>query len=221
MTIGGVDVNTRTTTEPVDCLPLTLAIVYKQQHLITTLIELGANVNQREAVSSMTALYRAILMDDYFAAKSLLENGAFPAQRCVQGRTPMYAAIEKGNTSLIRLLVKVASPCFLCYKERLLCLFFSPFLFNTLLIRTLHAYVLYIFIQEYQVDINAVVDAEETGACALHIAAFLDNANATFELLLLGADVLQVDAQGRNTLDIAKDRPTSPVLHILLEHQSA
>ena len=70
-------------------------------------------------------------------------------------------------------------------------------------------------------DINAVVDAEETGACALHIAAFLDNANATFELLLLGADVLQVDAQGRNTLDIAKDRPTSPVLHILLEHQSA
>jgi ankyrin repeat protein len=65
-----------------------------------------------------------------------------------------------------------------------------------------------------------VVTAEDIGGRALHIAAFLDSANATYELLLLGADILLVDARGRNPLDIAKDRPTSPVLHILLEHQS-
>lgn len=75
--------------------------------------------------------------------------------------------------------------------------------------------------QKYKVDINGVVTGEETGACALHVAAFLDSANATFELLQLGADILQVDSQGRNALDIAKNRPTSPVLHILLEHQSS
>jgi ankyrin repeat protein len=74
-------------------------------------------------------------------------------------------------------------------------------------------------LQEYQVDVNAVVTAEEAGGCALHVAAFLDSANATYELLLLGADILQVDSRGRNPLDIAKDSPTSPVLHILLEHQ--
>lgn len=62
-------------------------------------------------------------------------------------------------------------------------------------------------VQQYHVDVNAVVTAEETGACALHIAAFIDNANATFELLLLGADILQVDSRGKNALDIAKDRP--------------
>ena len=70
-------------------------------------------------------------------------------------------------------------------------------------------------------DVNAVVTGEEPGGSALHIAASLDSANATYELLLLGADILQVDGRARNPLDIAKEHPTSPVLHILLEHQSA
>lgn len=74
--------------------------------------------------------------------------------------------------------------------------------------------------QEYGVDVNAIVTGDESGRGALHVAAFLDNANATYELLLLGADILKVDSAGRNALDIAKERPTSPVLHILLEHQS-
>jgi ankyrin repeat protein len=79
------------------------------------LVELGADVNQIEATSSMTALYHAILQNDYFAAKTLLENGAVPSQPCVQGRTPMHAAIEKGNTALIRLLVEVLSLLILTY----------------------------------------------------------------------------------------------------------
>jgi ankyrin repeat protein len=78
-----------------------------------------------------------------------------------------------------------------------------------------------VYEQEHGVDINEVVSPEEIGGgCALHVAAFLDSANATHELLLLGADILKVDSMGRNALDIAKERPTSPVLHILLEHQS-
>lgn len=105
--IGGVDVNARTTTEPVDSFPLTLAVLFKQQHLIAPLIELGADVNQVESCSSMTALYHAIVQDDYFAAETLLENGALPNQRCAQGRTPLHAAIETGNTAVIRLLVQV------------------------------------------------------------------------------------------------------------------
>ena len=78
-------------------------------------------------------------------------------------------------------------------------------------------------IQEYHVDVNAVVvtTSEDTATgptrwCALHLAAFLDSANATCELLLMGADLLRVDGSGRTALDIAKERPTSPVLHILL-----
>ena len=69
-------------------------------------------------------------------------------------------------------------------------------------------------------DVNAVVTSDGSGECALHVAVFMDNANATYELLLLGADLLQVDGRDRNPLDIAKLRPTSPVLHLLLEHQS-
>jgi ankyrin repeat protein len=107
VTIGGVDVNAQTTSEPIDSLPLTLAVIHKQQHLIPVLLELGADVNQTEAVSSMTALYHAMLQSDYYAAKTLLANGALPNQPSLHGRTPMHAAIEIGNTALIRLLVEV------------------------------------------------------------------------------------------------------------------
>jgi ankyrin repeat protein len=48
----------------------------------------------------------------------------------------------------------------------------------------------------------------------------LDNANAAYELLLLGADIFCGDSRGRTPLDIANDKPLSPVLHILLEHQT-
>ena len=107
ITIGGVDVNTPTTSEPVNSLALTLAVKYKHYHLLTTLlVELGANVNGVE-VTSTTALFLAVQMNEYYAAKVLLENGALPNQRCMHGRTPMFAAVENQNTALIRLLIKV------------------------------------------------------------------------------------------------------------------
>lgn len=74
-------------------------------------------------------------------------------------------------------------------------------------------------------DVNQVVCTEGGGegggggGGALHIAVFVDSANATYELLLLGADIFQVDSAGNNPLDVAKNKPTSPVLHMLLEHQ--
>lgn len=106
--IGHVDINAGATLQPVDALPLTLSIIYKQCHLISTLIdELGANVNQAEAITSTTALYQAVLQGDNYAALLLLERGANASQPCGHGRTPMHAAIEAGSTSLIRLLVEV------------------------------------------------------------------------------------------------------------------
>mmetsp|Transcript_386 Transcript_386/g.925 ORF Transcript_386/g.925 Transcript_386/m.925 type:complete len:336 (+) Transcript_386:408-1415(+) len=181
ITIGGVNVNSPTTSEPINSLPLTLAVKYRHYHLLTTLLELGADVNGVE-VTSTTALFQAVQMNEYYAAKVLLENGASPNQRCLYGRTPMFAAVENQNTALIRLLI-----------------------------------------QDYGVDINEVVSMEEKcgGGSALHVAASVDSANATYELLTLGADILQVDNAGMNPLDIAQQKPTSPVLHLLLEHQSS
>lgn len=110
ITIGGVDVNTPTTIEPIESLPLTLAVIHKHHHLITTLIDLGADVNAVEITSS-TALYQAVLLEENYSAKKLLERGACPSQPAAHGRTPMYAAIEKGSTALIRLLVEVCGLC--------------------------------------------------------------------------------------------------------------
>lgn len=106
VTIGEVNVNTRTTLEPIDSLPLTLAVKFKNHHLISTLIELGADVNGVDCAST-TALYQAVQLNEYHAAKILLGNGAVPNQCALRGRTPMFAAIENGNTALIRLLVEV------------------------------------------------------------------------------------------------------------------
>jgi ankyrin repeat protein len=107
ISIGGIDVNMRTSSSPEDSLPLVLVVIHKQYHLIHTLIDLGANVNQQEEISHRTPLFTSILLNDYYAAKVLLENGADPNQPCELGRTPLYAAIEKGNSDIIRLLVQV------------------------------------------------------------------------------------------------------------------
>jgi len=203
ITIGGVNVNSPTTSEPINSLPLTLAVKYRHYHLLTTLLELGADVNGVE-VTSTTALFQAVQMNEYYAAKVLLENGASPNQRCLYGRTPMFAAVENQNTALIRLLIQVSHISIIALTS------FSHSLF-------------YEITQDYGVDINEVVSMEEKcgGGSALHVAASVDSANATYELLTLGADILQVDNAGMNPLDIAQQKPTSPVLHLLLEHQSS
>ena len=104
---GGIDLKRRLTLETCDALPLSLAVLHQHRHLLSTLVRLGADVNQAEGHSGATPLYHAVVLEDYLAVEMLLRLGADPNQKTVKGCKALYFAIEKGNTAIIRLLVEV------------------------------------------------------------------------------------------------------------------
>ena len=69
--------------------------------------------------------------------------------------------------------------------------------------------------------LSDIVTAQDAGGSALHVAVSINSANATYELLLLGADVHQVDSRGQTPLEVARGNPDSPILHLLSEHQKS
>jgi hypothetical protein len=101
-----VDPNRPTTTEAIDGLPLHLCVLYKQPYLIDELIRLGADVNLIEPHSGNTALMMAVILQEEYSARKLLEKGADPTLRSSQGRAPLYVAAERGNCNLLTLLIK-------------------------------------------------------------------------------------------------------------------
>jgi ankyrin repeat protein len=101
----GIDVNDRTTSENIDALPLTLAVLYKSQSMVAALLELGADGSVQEMHSGNTPLMCAVLLNDYWSASVMLAAGADPTVPNMQGRTPLFGAAEQGNTDTIGLLV--------------------------------------------------------------------------------------------------------------------
>lgn len=103
---GGVDPNKTTTAEPIDGLPLHIAVLYKQPHLVDELIRLGADVDLIDPASGNTALLMASLLQENYIAKKLLSSGANPLICSNQGRTSLYVAAERGNCTLLSLFIQ-------------------------------------------------------------------------------------------------------------------
>jgi uncharacterized protein len=98
-------INEPTSQEHIDSLPISVALIFRCHDILHLLIELGANVNQPEPVNENTPLITAICLDDYWAVNFLLQHHADPCLPVSNGRLPLYVAIEKGNTEIIRLLL--------------------------------------------------------------------------------------------------------------------
>jgi ankyrin repeat protein len=98
-------INEPTSAENIDSLPISVALIYRCHDILHLLIELGADVNQPESVNENTPLATAICLDDYWAVNFLLQHQADPCLPVSNGRLPLYVAIEKGNTEIIRLLL--------------------------------------------------------------------------------------------------------------------
>lgn len=100
-----IPINEPTSLEPIDSLPISVALIYRSRDILHLLIELGADVNQPELLNGNTPLIAAICLDDYWAVNFLLQNRADPCLPGSNTRLPLYVAIEKGNTEIIRLLL--------------------------------------------------------------------------------------------------------------------
>lgn len=102
---GSVDVNEPVTSESSAARPLHVAVLHGQSHLIPILIGLGADVNIADEDRLCTPLLMAIILQDVWSVRLLLKANADATRLSREGRSAMYIAAEKGNSTIIKLLV--------------------------------------------------------------------------------------------------------------------
>jgi len=83
-------------------LPLTVAIMWGNSHLVEGLVRRGAMVDARDCYGS-TALHSAALKGDIGCFDLLLELGASLAGQTAQGRKLLHILAERGATEMLRL----------------------------------------------------------------------------------------------------------------------
>ena len=112
----GVGINEKTTSERSSALPLHVAVLHSQSHMVPMLIKCGADVNRKDEEKSCTPLIMAAILQEEWTVRQLIKAGADPTSVSAEGRSALYIAAEKGHTGIIRLLIEtcglsVNSPC--------------------------------------------------------------------------------------------------------------
>jgi ankyrin repeat protein len=102
----GIGVNERTTLETSAATPLHVAVLHGQYHIIPVLLSLGADVDILDQEKSCSPLIMAIILEDEWSVRLLIDAKANISRSSREGRSPMYIAAEKDNASILRLLVE-------------------------------------------------------------------------------------------------------------------
>ncbi|WP_027339162.1 ankyrin repeat domain-containing protein [Halonatronum saccharophilum] len=90
--------------------PLIFAAKYNNHHILKTLIEGGANINE-EDFSSMTPLMHGVSNEDPKIIDILIESGADPNTVDLKGRTALiWASISNNDLDIIKRLLEVSDP---------------------------------------------------------------------------------------------------------------
>jgi ankyrin repeat protein len=105
--LKGIDINAPVTTEPIAAVPLHVAILHRQSHVIPTLFQYGADLNIPDSEKEFTPLIMATILEDEWTVRQLLLKNVIVNARTREGRTAMYVAIEKGQRGIIRLLIEL------------------------------------------------------------------------------------------------------------------
>ena len=98
VTRGLFGINEATTTEPSGATALHVAILHGQSHLIPMLLELGADVNQLDLEKFCSPLIMAIILQDEFSVRLLIQAGANANRLSREGRSAMYIAAGDRST---------------------------------------------------------------------------------------------------------------------------
>lgn len=77
--------------------PLHVVILHEQVHLVPMLLGMGALVDVQDVQKECSPLMMAAITEDEWTVAQLIEAGADARIRSNEGRTPIYAAAEKGD----------------------------------------------------------------------------------------------------------------------------
>jgi ankyrin repeat protein len=94
---------------PMSLRPLHSASVSRSMHIVTLLVDRGADVNARQH-GGWTALHAAAFNGDLPMAEYLVAHGADASVKSDDGKTPLDAAAEKGHASVVDWLASQETP---------------------------------------------------------------------------------------------------------------
>ena len=96
-----INVNARTTTEPKCGYPLHVAILYGRVGVVDELLnELQADANVLDPTTGYSPLFSAVCLGQEAMVGMLINSGADANIASKQGRMPLFAACEKGDTMI-------------------------------------------------------------------------------------------------------------------------
>eukprot|EP01035_Chromulina_nebulosa_P017825 gene17825-23436_t len=207
-----LDVNSKLYDGLFHTYPLNIAITYKQPHLVPILISLGADVNLKDD-EGFTPLLAALVKDLPNEAISLIEKGADIYEPNVIGRFPLFVAVERGHTEVIKYLKKEK-------KVKL----------NVQVTTEKSAYfpiqVAVIYGQSHiiplLVSLGAMVNPPNsyTKYTPLQNAVLLNDKMSTLQLLVNGANSIMITRENKSAIYIAIEKGYLDIVRLLFQYSS-
>lgn len=190
-----------------------VAAFHKQPVIVSQLVRLGANVNQFDDENGYSPLSMAILGLNSAAALDLIKAGADITQPSRSGRTPLYVAVEKGLTDIVRALLAMPDVDIN-----------APVTSERNAARPLHVAILYGQSQLIPLLISLGADVnlpdDERKCSPLLMATLLKDAWSVQLLLRANANPCQLSKEGRSALYIAAEKGFSGILRLLIEESN-
>lgn len=205
---GIVSVNAPVIKQPGNLLAIHVAACHKQPHIVSLLIDLGADPNAIEPSNGYSPLSVAIAGGCVSSAIELIRRGANVYLPCRLGRFPMFLAVEKGCTDAVLALLSVGVSIN------------SPATLETSAYRPLHIAVLHS--QNHMIakllDLGADKDimAGDLLISPLLMAVVMTNEWAVSKLVERGANVHVTSREGRSALYYACEKGSGAILTTLL-----
>eukprot|EP00595_Chromulina_sp_UTEXLB2642_P002947 CAMPEP_0196764890 /NCGR_PEP_ID=MMETSP1095-20130614/7128_1 /TAXON_ID=96789 ORGANISM="Chromulina nebulosa, Strain UTEXLB2642" /NCGR_SAMPLE_ID=MMETSP1095 /ASSEMBLY_ACC=CAM_ASM_000446 /LENGTH=674 /DNA_ID=CAMNT_0042121683 /DNA_START=525 /DNA_END=2549 /DNA_ORIENTATION=- len=207
-----LDVNAKLFSGSFHTYPLNIAISYNQPHLVSVLLSLGANVNQKDD-EGFTPLLAALVKDFPNEALAIIEKGADIYEPNVTGRSPLFVAVERGHTEVIKYLkkekkVKLNVPV-TTEKSALFPIQVAVMYGQSHMIPLL-------------ISLGAIVNPPNsyTMYTPLQNAVLLNDKMSTLQLLLNGANSIMITRDNKSAIYIAVEKGFLDIVRLLFQYST-
>lgn len=190
--------------DELDTTALMRAAERDDRRMVDYLIEMGADVKKKSAITGETALLTATENNHRVVIETLLENGADVNEADNHGKTPLLSAVQKQNKALTVRFVKEGADL---NKENV---WGQTPLMRAVLNNDKETVKLFV---EKGADVNK---QDEKGQTALHLAVLNNDKETAVLLIDNGADFEMKNNAGKTAVDVSFEQKNPEMFELLV-----